>query len=153
MRRVRYRSVEETRALGERLGREAFPGTVVALVGDLGVGRTAWAQGVGIGLGVGGLVPSPTFILARLHEGGRLPLLHADLYRLSDEEEAELIGLPEALAGEGVALVEWADTMPGLLPDDHLRIELSWIAGEPNCRDVVLLAAGPRHRVLEGLLV
>jgi tRNA threonylcarbamoyladenosine biosynthesis protein TsaE len=149
---IRYASVEQTRALGERLGRAAFPGAVVALVGDLGVGKTALAQGVGEGLGVVGLVTSPTFILARLHEDGRLPLLHADLYRLADEEEAELVGLPEALVGEGIALVEWADKLPGLLPEDHLRIELSWVPGAPGQRDVVLSARGPRHRVLEGLL-
>ncbi len=147
-----YTSPEQTRALGVRIGAAARPGTVVALVGDLGVGKTLLAQGVGEGLGVPGLVTSPTFVLMRLHEGGRLPLVHADIYRLCDEAEAEHIGLPEALAGEGIALVEWADRLPDLLPVDHLRLELEWIPGTPDQRRVRLLATGPRHAPLEALV-
>jgi tRNA threonylcarbamoyladenosine biosynthesis protein TsaE len=152
MQRALYRSPEQTLALGERIGAVAGPGTVVALVGDLGVGKTLLAQGVGRGLGVTSLVTSPTFVLMVVHEGGRLPLVHADIYRLCDEDEAELIGLPEALAGEGVALVEWADLLPGLLPDDHLRVELRWLPGRPQEREVTLRATGPGHAPLEVLL-
>jgi tRNA threonylcarbamoyladenosine biosynthesis protein TsaE len=152
MRRALYTTPEQTLALGERLGATASPGTVVALVGDLGVGKTLLARGVGRGLGVPSLVTSPTFVLMMNHEGGRLPLVHADLYRLCDEEEAELIGLPEALAGAGVALLEWADLLPGVLPDDHLRITLRWLAGRPDHREVELCATGPRHAGLEGLI-
>ncbi len=149
---TRTTTAAQTRAFGERLGRAVFPGAVLALVGDLGAGKTLLAQGVGQGLGVLGPVTSPTFILARLHEGGRLPMLHADLYRLSDEEEAELIGLPDALAGDGVSLVEWADRLQQLLPADHLRVELAWIPGAPERRVLTVAATGPLHSVLEALL-
>jgi tRNA threonylcarbamoyladenosine biosynthesis protein TsaE len=152
MQRALYTSPEQTLALGERLGVHAPPGTVVALVGDLGVGKTLLARGVGRGLGITSLVTSPTFVLMMNHEGGRLPLAHADLYRLCDEEEAELIGLPEALASGGVALVEWADLLPGLLPDDHLRLTLRWLPGRPGEREVELCATGPRHASLEALI-
>ncbi len=152
MQMVRTTSPEQTRALGERLGAAAFPGTVIALVGDLGVGKTLLAQGVGHGLGVPGLVTSPTFVLMRVHDGGRLPLVHADIYRLCDEDEAEHAGLPEALASGAVALVEWADLLPGLLPDDHLRVELRWLTGCPDQRELRLIATGPTHAPLEALI-
>lgn len=152
MQRALYTSPDQTFALGERLGAAAPAGTVVALVGDLGVGKTLLARGVGLGLGVPSLVTSPTFVLMMNHEGGRLPLVHADLYRLCDEEEAELVGLPEALVSGGVALVEWADMLPGLLPDDHLRVILRWLPGRPDQREVELCATGPRHAGLEALI-
>jgi len=147
-----YTSPEQTLALGERIGAAATAGTVVALLGDLGVGKTLLAQGVGRGLGVPGLVTSPTFVLMRVHDGGRLVLFHADVYRLCDDEEAELIGLPEALEADGIALVEWADRLPGLLPDDHLRVELCWLPGRIDQREVRLEATGPGHAALEALI-
>ncbi len=152
MRTAILTSPEQTFALGERLGAAAAPGTVVALVGDLGVGKTLFAQGVGRGLGVPGLVTSPTFVLMRVHEGGRLPLVHADIYRLCDEDEAEHIGLPEALEADSVALVEWADQLPGLLPADHLRVMLRWLPGRPEHRELRVEATGPLHAPLEVLV-
>jgi tRNA threonylcarbamoyladenosine biosynthesis protein TsaE len=152
MRTDHYRSPEQTRALGRRLGVAATSGTVIALLGDLGVGKTLLAQGVGDGLGVEGPVTSPTFVLMRVHEGGRLLLVHADIYRLGDEDEAEAIGLPEALGSDAVVLVEWADLLPELLPEDHLRVELRWLPGRPEEREVVLQATGPRHRPLEAAI-
>ena len=141
-----------TEAFGERLGRAALPGAVLALVGDLGVGKTLLTRGIGRGLGLPQAPTSPTFVLMMLHDGGRLPLVHADLYRLADLEEAELVGLPEALAGDGLAVVEWADRVPGLLPTDHLRVELRWIPGKPRQRAIAVEATGPRHLPLEALL-
>lgn len=149
----RLRTPEETLDLGRRLGQAAVPGTVVALRGDLGAGKTLFARGVGAGLGVTGPVTSPTFVLVMVHEGGRLPLIHADLYRLGDLDEAEAVGLPELLRGDGVALVEWADRIPGLLPADHLEVHLAWVPGRPEERDVQVTATGPDHRALEHALV
>jgi tRNA threonylcarbamoyladenosine biosynthesis protein TsaE len=146
------RSPARTRALGERLGRAAFPGAVFALVGDLGAGKTLLTQGIARGLDLPAVPTSPTFVLMMAYEGGRLPLVHADLYRLNDHEEAVLIGLPEALGGDGVAVIEWADRLPGVLPADHLRVELRWIPGAPRRRAVRLLATGPCHRPLEAVL-
>jgi len=152
MRSLIARSPAWTLALGERLGRAAFPGTVVALVGDLGVGKTLLTRGLARGLDLAVAPTSPTFVLMMAYEGGRLPLVHADLYRLADLEEAVLVGLPEALGGEGVAVVEWADRLPGLLPADHLRVELRWIVGAPRHRAVRWCATGPRHAPLQAVL-
>ena len=113
----------------------------VGLTGDLGTGKTRLAQGVGAGLVLGTDVVSPTFALICEHEGS-IPLLHADLYRL---EPAELpgIGLEEQLEEwEGLALVEWVDRAPGVLPLDHLHVFLE--APDPTCRVVRVFARGPR---------
>lgn len=138
------RDPAETRALGRALAAVAAPGAVVALTGELGAGKTALVQGLGLGLGVEGPVVSPTFILVSEHEG-RLPLLHADLYRLRPEDLQNL-GLEEALERwPGVAAVEWADRFPALLPDDHLDIH---IEHAPEGRHLTARARGPRHEAL-----
>ena len=112
-----------TRALGAALGRAVVGPAVVALVGDLGAGKTSLAQGVGEGLAVDADVLSPTFTLVAEYEG-RLPLLHADVYRL-DAHELEHIGLEEQIEGwPGLALVEWADRFPDLIPLDHVACQL-----------------------------
>jgi len=147
-----YSTPEQTHALGRRLGHAAQPGCCLALRGELGAGKTVLAKGVGAGLGVRGLVTSPTFVLLMLHEDGRLPLHHADLYRLGDAEEAELVGLPEILGTDGVAVVEWADRFPEILPADLLWVEISWVSGAPGQRRIQLRATGPLHRPLEALL-
>jgi tRNA threonylcarbamoyladenosine biosynthesis protein TsaE len=134
----------DTHALGVRLGRAAFPQTVLALIGDLGAGKTALVRGLAEGLEVPSRVQSPTFVLVVPHEGGRLPLWHVDLYRLSSLREIQDLGLKE-LATDGVLAIEWANRAPGELPDDHLRIELSGLEG----RDVIVTATGPRHQPLE----
>ncbi len=146
MRTLITRSPDETRALGVALGRAAFPGTVIAVSGDLGAGKTVLAKGVGEGLGVSSRVTSPTFVIVQRHADGRLPLHHADLYRLGDEGELEHLGLDELLEGDGVVLVEWAERFPDVLPPDRLEVTL---AGYDDERTVTLHGTGPRHRPLE----
>ena len=140
-------SPEQTHRLGRMIGERAWPGAVVALVGDLGAGKTVFAKGLAEGLGVKAIVTSPTFVLMMLHEDGRMPFVHADLYRLGDQEEAELIGLPEALEGDGLSVVEWADLFPDLLPEDHLEVRLAWM--QDPLRSVALIGRGPLHKRLE----
>ncbi|MBN1335772.1 MAG: tRNA (adenosine(37)-N6)-threonylcarbamoyltransferase complex ATPase subunit type 1 TsaE [Deltaproteobacteria bacterium] len=152
MPRRRLRSAAATRALGERLGQRAEAGAVFALVGALGAGKTLLAGGIGAGLGVRGPVASPTFVLCMLHEDGRLPFAHVDLYRVAGLAEAEAAGLLEAIHGRGVCAVEWADRVPDLLPADHLWVEIRPVAGRPNERDVILRATGPRHAPFEAVL-
>ncbi|XID96270.1 tRNA (adenosine(37)-N6)-threonylcarbamoyltransferase complex ATPase subunit type 1 TsaE [Paenibacillaceae bacterium WGS1546] len=117
-------SVEETVAFAEALARLASPGTVLALDGDLGAGKTRFAQAFAQALGVKELVNSPTFTIIKEYEGETLPFYHMDVYRLSMEEADEL-GLDEYFHGEGVTLVEWASIIEPLLPEErlHLRIE------------------------------
>jgi tRNA threonylcarbamoyladenosine biosynthesis protein TsaE len=117
-----------TLALGRRLGAAARPGDVLALVGELGAGKTTLVHGLAEALGVTGPVPSPTFVLVREHEG-RLRLVHVDAYRLADSNEALAIGLDEHLPGEGLTAVEWAERVADLLPPDALWVRLE-TAGE-----------------------
>ncbi len=116
-----------TEALGAALGRLLQPGDVLALVGDLGAGKTCLTRGVARGLGIEEVVTSPTFILvAEYATAAGFPLYHADCYRLEQAAaEAQAIGLDELLLDEGVAVVEWAERIESLLPADHLRIVLT----------------------------
>ncbi len=117
----------ETETLGAALGRLLQPGDVLALVGDLGAGKTCLARGVARGLGIDEPVTSPTFILvAQYATAAGFPLYHADCYRLEQAAaEALDIGLDEMLLDDGVAIVEWAERIEPLLPPDHLRITLT----------------------------
>jgi len=130
----------ETQALGRILAQVADPGTVVALDGPLGAGKTCFAQGVGEGLELGEPVVSPTFVLMVEYSAPR-PLLHADAYRLRPEEIEE-IGLEEALEHwDGLALVEWASRIPDALPLDHVVVVFR--LADPG-RTVEIEATGPK---------
>jgi tRNA threonylcarbamoyladenosine biosynthesis protein TsaE len=134
-----------TAALGARLGERLFEGAVVLLHGDLGAGKTCFAQGVARGLGIDGPVASPTFTLIHEYPEARVPLRHADLYRLDRLEEALAIGIEERVGVEGAWLVEWAERFPELWPADRLEIVLRH-AGEG--RDLAIEATGPLHTAL-----
>lgn len=147
MRTVYAPDPDATFAAGERLGRAAGPGTCVALVGDLGAGKTLFAKGVGAALGIH-RVQSPTFAILQAHTGGRLPFWHADLYRLDGPDALEQLGLEEVI-GDGVLLVEWADRFPEVLPADHLEVRLD---EEGEGRRIVVIGHGPRSAALEATL-
>lgn len=116
-------SPEETEQLGETLGREALPGQVFSLDGDLGAGKTVFTRGFARGLGIMEHVTSPTFTILNMYSG-RIPLYHFDVYRISCEEEMEEIGYEEYFYADGVCLVEWACLIPGLMPADSIRISM-----------------------------
>ena len=113
---------EETFALGKKTGELAKPGTVIALTGDLGVGKTVFTQGLAAGLGIEEPVSSPTFTIVQVYEGGRLPFYHFDVYRIGDVEEMEEIGYEDCFYGEGVCLIEWSCLIRELLPRTAVRI-------------------------------
>ena len=115
-------SAEETFAYGKALGEKAAQGEVYSLTGDLGVGKTVFTQGVAAGLGITEPVNSPTFTILHSYEEGRIPLYHFDVYRIGDVEEMEEIGYEDCFYGEGVCLVEWADQIQEILPEDCIRI-------------------------------
>lgn len=117
-------SPEETRTFGERIGREAQPGQVYTLIGDLGVGKTVFTQGVAAGLGIPGPVNSPTFTILQVYEEGRLPFYHFDVYRIADVEEMEEIGCEDCFYGRGVCLIEWANRIRDILPERYTEITI-----------------------------
>ena len=117
-------SAEETFALGKELGQKAKPGSVYALVGDLGVGKTVFTQGVAAGLEIKEHVNSPTFTIVQVYEEGRLPFYHFDVYRIGDPEEMEEIGYEDYFYGEGVCFVEWANLIEELMPENTVTVTI-----------------------------
>ena len=116
-------SPKETYALGEKIGREALPGQVYTLNGDLGVGKTVFTQGVAAGLGIQEPVNSPTFTIVQVYEEGRMPFYHFDVYRIGDVEEMEEIGYQDYFYGEGLCMIEWAQLIEEIIPENarHIR--------------------------------
>ncbi|MCX5655782.1 MAG: tRNA (adenosine(37)-N6)-threonylcarbamoyltransferase complex ATPase subunit type 1 TsaE [Planctomycetota bacterium] len=141
---IETHSPEETIDLGRRIGRAARPGDVLALVGDLGTGKTVLAKGVAEGLGAASAreVISPTFVLCREYLDGRLPLYHFDAYRLRGAADLEGIGASEIFGGVGLSLVEWADRAPQALPPDRMEVRLE-VTG-PQSRRLTFTAFGPQ---------
>lgn len=142
---------EATRAVGEAFGRQLKAGDVVCAIGDLGAGKTCFAQGVARGLDVpaGHYVNSPTFAIAQVHPG-RVPFCHLDLYRVSDADEAEGLGLEELVGTDGVAYVEWPSRIPELIPPDHLVVRL---AIAPEGRSLQITAHGPSSAARLGAFI
>ncbi|RKI79816.1 tRNA (adenosine(37)-N6)-threonylcarbamoyltransferase complex ATPase subunit type 1 TsaE [bacterium 0.1xD8-71] len=117
-------SAQETFAYGRSFGEQAKPGQVCTLIGDLGVGKTVFTQGVAAGLGISEPVNSPTFTILQIYEEGRLPFYHFDVYRIGDVEEMEEIGYEDCFYGEGISLIEWADLVAEIIPEKHTRITI-----------------------------
>jgi tRNA threonylcarbamoyladenosine biosynthesis protein TsaE len=145
--RIDLPDLEATAALGRRLGALLFPGAVVALVGQLGAGKTHLARAIAEGLGVrdGRVVTSPTFVLLQEYHG-RLPIWHFDAYRLRSEGEFADIGAQELFEAGGVNLIEWADRVPGCLPEAYLQVTLT-ITGESS-RQAEITARGAAYEAL-----
>ena len=115
---------KDTYELGEKIGQMAKPGMVISLTGDLGVGKTVFTQGLAKGLGIEEPVNSPTFTIVQVYEKGRLPLYHFDVYRIGDIEEMDEIGYEDYFYGGGVCLIEWADLIREILPEQMCRVTI-----------------------------
>jgi tRNA threonylcarbamoyladenosine biosynthesis protein TsaE len=141
-------SEDQTRLIGEEIGKRLRPGDVIALWGTLGSGKTCLTQGIARGLGIAEEdVVSPTYTL--IHEIiGSLRLFHIDLYRLTDPEDLEDIGFYEAFDGEGVAVIEWADRFHGVLPDKHMQIRLEPDRENESVRRITFVCSHPRYKEL-----
>ncbi len=117
-------SEKETFRFAKELAEGAKPGEVYCLSGDLGVGKTIFTKGFAAGLGITEPVSSPTFTIVQIYEEGRLPLYHFDVYRIEDIEEMEEIGYEDCFYGEGVCLVEWAELIREILPENCKKIRI-----------------------------
>ena len=115
-------SPEETFAFGEELGKNARPGQVYTLIGDLGVGKTVLTQGIAKGLGIDEAICSPTFTIVQEYHTGRMPLYHFDVYRIGCVEEMDEIGFDDYVYGEGLTMIEWANLIEEILPDHFWQI-------------------------------
>ena len=122
---IESRSPEETFALGKHMGEKAKAGEVLTLIGDLGVGKTVFTQGMAAGLGITEPVSSPTFTIVQIYEEGRIPFYHFDVYRIGDLSEMDEIGYEDCFYGEGICLIEWANLIEEILPEHYTRIRIS----------------------------
>lgn len=121
---IETRSAEETFELGVKIGKKAVKGQVFTLVGDLGVGKTVFTQGLAKGLDIEESISSPTFTIVQVYDEGRLPFYHFDVYRIGDISEMDEIGYEDYVYGEGVSLIEWANLIEEILPDNRISITM-----------------------------
>jgi len=146
MNRIDLASPADTHAFGQRLGRLLSSGDFVGLSGGLGTGKTALVRGIAEGLGIDlGQVTSPTFAIINTYAGGRLPLHHADLYRVESFDELYATGFFDL--GEGPLVVEWFERIPKAAPEEFLEIHLDFAGGDQ--RHLTLTPHGPRYEALE----
>lgn len=121
---IETRSAEETYNLGVEIGKKAIKGQVYTMVGDLGVGKTVFTQGMAKGLGIDEAISSPTFTIVQVYDEGRLPFYHFDVYRIGDISEMDEIGYEDYVYGEGVTLIEWANLIEEILPEHKVCITI-----------------------------
>lgn len=149
--KLHLRGPGATRALGEAVAAQLAPGDFVGLSGDLGAGKTSLVRAIAEALGISSdQIASPTFSIVHPYVGGRIPLWHADLYRIGDEDELYATGFFDLLEGEGALLVEWIDRIPEAAPEAWLHIELRHV--DEESREAVIRGHGPRGRALEEAL-
>lgn len=121
---IETNSAEETYRLGLEIGKQASKGQVYTMVGELGVGKTVFTQGMAAGLGITEPISSPTFTIVQIYEEGRLPFYHFDVYRIGDVSEMDEIGFEDYVYGEGVSLIEWANLIEEILPENRVEITI-----------------------------
>lgn len=123
---IKINNEDETRSFAIDLASNLKKGSVIALIGDLGTGKTALSKYIAEGLGISEMVTSPTFTIVQEYHSGRLPLYHFDVYRINDIEEMYELGYEEYFYGEGVSIVEWADNIIEIIPKDAILIEIDY---------------------------
>ncbi|MHB1041399.1 MAG: tRNA (adenosine(37)-N6)-threonylcarbamoyltransferase complex ATPase subunit type 1 TsaE [Eubacteriales bacterium] len=137
-------SPEETVRVGKVLGALLEPGDLLCLSGDLGAGKTTFARGVALGLGIKGRVTSPTFILINEYPG-KIPMYHMDVYRLDGPAGMDDLGYEEYFYGNGVTLVEWAEKVEKILPGERMDIYLAPSSKDSDAREITLKPRGGRY--------
>jgi tRNA threonylcarbamoyladenosine biosynthesis protein TsaE len=133
-------TAENMQALGEKIAGKLKDKDVILLTGNMGAGKSELARGIARGLGIAGPIPSPSFTILNLYDGGRLVLNHFDWYRIEDSQELYLAGLDEFIGNEGVTLIEWHERAKELLPDTYLEIIIKQL--DDGCRTVEFKPCG-----------
>jgi tRNA threonylcarbamoyladenosine biosynthesis protein TsaE len=123
---IYIKNEEETIKFGTELAAKLTPGTVIALIGDLGTGKTSLTKSIAAALGIEEIITSPTFNIVKEYDSGRLPLYHFDVYRIGDVDEMYELGYEEYFYGKGVSIVEWADLIEDIMPEDTLTINIEY---------------------------
>jgi tRNA threonylcarbamoyladenosine biosynthesis protein TsaE len=123
---IYIKNEEETIKFGTELAAKLTPGTVIALIGDLGTGKTSLTKSIAAALGIDEIITSPTFNIVKEYDSGRLPLYHFDVYRIGDVDEMYELGYEEYFYGKGVSIVEWADLIEDIMPEDTLTINIEY---------------------------
>ena len=141
------KSVKHTLRIGRQIAKNLKQGDIICLFGELGTGKTVLTKGIALGLGIGiGRVSSPSFVLMRTYPKAKFPLYHFDLYRLKSPRDIAALGYEEYLYAEGVTVIEWADRLKYLLPEEYLKIKLA-IKGDKQ-RLLTFKASGRRYKAL-----
>lgn len=133
---------ENTKEIGYRLGKLLTPGSVICLIGDLGAGKTTMTQSLAKAIGVDDYITSPTFTIVNEYEGN-MPLYHFDVYRIGSSEEMYDIGYDEYINSDGVCIIEWANLIEDILPDEYLDIELNY---KDMGREMILKPVGEKYK-------
>lgn len=143
-------SVEETLEIGRKIGEKANPGDIFCLIGDLGTGKTHITKGIAKGLNVSDNITSPTFNIVNEYDSGRLKLYHFDVYRVNDPDEIYAIGFDEYIFSDGVSIIEWANYIEELIPEEYLliKIEKQLHLGD-NVRKIILESFGKRYNYIK----
>ncbi|WP_027703034.1 tRNA (adenosine(37)-N6)-threonylcarbamoyltransferase complex ATPase subunit type 1 TsaE [Metaclostridioides mangenotii] len=149
MYKVYLKDEEETKSFGYKLGEIVEKGSIICLLGDLGAGKTTFTQSLAKGLGVCDYVTSPTFTIVNEYDG-RIPLYHFDVYRIGSSEEMYDIGYDEYINSDGVCIIEWANLIEDIVPEERLTIELKYVE---DGREMILTPKGEEYtRIVEELL-
>ncbi|MDT8715562.1 tRNA (adenosine(37)-N6)-threonylcarbamoyltransferase complex ATPase subunit type 1 TsaE [Clostridium sp. 19966] len=147
-------SIEKTMHLGQQLGERAKAGDIICLTGDLGCGKTHLTKGLAKGLGITDEITSPTFTIVNEYESGRLKLNHFDVYRVNDPDEIEGIGFDEYIFSDAVSVIEWANYIDMLIPDESLHISMKKLPerGE-NFRKIVINYTDKRYEYVKEIMI
>lgn len=145
-------NVNDTTQLGIKLGELLNPGDIICLTGDLGAGKTHITKGIALGLGINDNITSPTFTIVNEYEGGRLKLNHFDVYRVSDPDEIYAIGFDDYIFSDAVSIIEWANYIEEILPEDflHINIKKDLEKGE-DYRKIIFTPYGVRYNYIKEL--
>ncbi|MDP4091328.1 MAG: tRNA (adenosine(37)-N6)-threonylcarbamoyltransferase complex ATPase subunit type 1 TsaE [Bacillota bacterium] len=147
-------NIDETLALGRQIGERANAGDIICLNGDLGAGKTHFTKGIALGLGVKDDITSPTFTIVNEYDSGRLKLNHFDVYRVNDPDEIEAIGFDEYIFSRAVNVIEWANYIDVLIPEESLKINITKLPekGE-NFRRIVINYSDERYAYIKEIRI